>query len=106
MANFKRGKCRYQGSPHTSSVTARKRLKLKPFKVPAGWLAGGSVQIDWGCRFNGRKYNQGYPRWHDILYHTRRNRACNRLTVTKVLQGIDPEGIAWPLDRKPHIYFW
>jgi hypothetical protein len=106
MANFKRGKYRYQGSPHTASVTARKRQNLKPFKLPSNWHKDSPIRIDWGCRSNGREINRGYPRWYDILYHTRRNRARNRLVVVKILQGADPEGMAWPLDRKPHIYYW
>jgi hypothetical protein len=106
MANYKRGKCRHQSSPHTSRTSNRKRAGLKPIKLPAGWHTLGVV-IEWGDQFKGRKYNLGYPRWHDILYHTRPRRARERHCERAVMHcPSHADEIIWPLENRPHIYYW
>ncbi|WP_313487938.1 hypothetical protein [Pseudescherichia sp.] len=37
---------------------------------------------------------------------TRRRRATDRLMLTGILRGADPEGIAWRGDKRPSIYYW
>jgi hypothetical protein len=64
------------------------------------------TSIDWGDRSRGLKYNRGYPRWHDILFHTRPRRAGEKCLERKVLCGADPENLNWPLEKKPHRFYW
>ena len=116
MANYKRGRCRYHGNyskpSSASSPGIRKELGLKPVVIPKNWTAGLSnpserePAIDWGDRHRGRKYNWGYPRWHDIVFHTRRRRAAMRREEILIAKGADPDDLAWTLDKKPHIYYW
>jgi hypothetical protein len=48
-----------------------------------------------------------WPRWWDIVYHTRPKRAHNRMLLAKLRAGADPDSIAWPLgNHKPHSYYW
>ena len=111
MANYKRGKCRYQGkTAHYSETSRRAQLGLKPVALPKRWWAGlvflDRIQIDWGDRSRGLKHNRGYPRWHDIVFHTRPRRGAEKRLETKILRGADPESLNWPLEKKPHKYYW
>lgn len=48
-----------------------------------------------------------WPRWWDIVFHTRPQRRRQRECVVAVMHGADPDGIAWPLgNHKPHTYYW
>ena len=48
-----------------------------------------------------------WPRWWDIHYHTRPHRTRTRRLERLILKGvIDADNAAWPLRRKPHIYYW
>jgi hypothetical protein len=76
MANYKRGYCRYR--------------RFKP--------ARGS----WRCKTS----LNGYPAAHDIIFHTRPQRRVTRQLEHRITRGADPDDIAWPLLRKPHIYYW
>jgi len=105
MANHKRRKCRYHQSPHTSTTFMRKRGGLTPYKLPQQWWKL-DFKIDWGDGSKGRKYNWGYPRWHDILYHHRPRRRAEARCLNAVRQGSDPEDMAWPLSKKSHRYYW
>ena len=108
MANYKRRKCRYLGSNwHRSTTTWRARLGLKPILVHRDdftdeeWRA-----IDWGDKDRGKKYNWGYPHAWDIRQHTRPRRAGEKRLEKKLLHGADSENLNWPLEKKPHKYYW
>jgi hypothetical protein len=47
-----------------------------------------------------------WPRYWDIVFHTRPHRRRTRECVVLVMQGRDPDNIAWPVAKKPHIYYW
>jgi hypothetical protein len=47
-----------------------------------------------------------WPKWHDILFHNRPRRRREAGLLRRVIQGYDPDAIAWPVSRKPHAYYW
>jgi hypothetical protein len=115
MAHYKRGKCRYSGKHKNRSdrgkPSMRARLGLEPVALPASWwtslLQHERDAIDFGDYSRGRKYNAGYPRWHDILYHSRPRRREERRYEYKAMHGsADLDDLAWPLSKKPHNYYW
>lgn len=59
-----------------------------------------------GSRGHGGYWLRNWPKWWDVVYHTRPNRRRNRACEILVMQGVDPDQIAWPLSKKPHIYYW
>jgi len=54
------------------------------------------------------RYRWGYPKHWDYTYHTRPRRAKERMALRRLLiDGGDFDGdVLFPLDRKPHIYYW
>lgn len=60
----------------------------------------------------GYRISRGYwlshwPRHHDITYHTRpRRRAEAAVAAAIVRKGVDPDAAIWPLEKKPHKYYW
>jgi hypothetical protein len=106
MSHYKRGKCRYQGKGRRSGETFRRgRLGLKPVRVPH-WTER-DPEIDYWPAGSGRCHWWAYPRWHDIIYHSRRRRAAEARLEHRILTGQDdPEGVCWPLSKKPHVYYW
>lgn len=120
MAHYKRGKCRYCGRNRRSSETFyRKRHGLRPIKIPdrgrghrystpewhAAWDAWRAMMdLAWPDEFN---MMSNWPRSWDIVHHTRPRRAREkRLTKAIVAGKLDPDNVAWPLSKKPHIYYW
>jgi len=52
-------------------------------------------------------WNWTTPGWWNNLFHTRPWRRKNRRCEWRVLHDPDAAyGLIWPLDRKPHWYFW
>jgi hypothetical protein len=52
-------------------------------------------------------WNWSTPSWWSSLFHTRPWRRKNRRCEWLVLHDPDAaDGLIWPLDRKPHLYFW
>ena len=47
-----------------------------------------------------------WPRWHDIIFHTRPRRRQTKACEIKAIKGYDLDAILWPLEKKPHIYYW
>jgi hypothetical protein len=48
-----------------------------------------------------------WPRWHDILFHNRPRRREEAALLHAVLRGwLDPDDVAWPLNHKPHQWYW
>lgn len=43
--------------------------------------------------------------WHQVYHHRPRRRKERQLEV-KIMKGEDPDGLAWPVARKPHNYYW
>lgn len=108
MANYKRGKCRYQGRKMraaTAKSTFRKKLGLKPIRVPR-W-PDRDPNIDYWPSIWGWIWTGNWPAAWDIIQHTRPRRAAEKRLENKIIRGvIDVEDIAWPLEKKPHIYYW
>lgn len=118
MANYKRGKCRYNGRTRRNSETFyRRRVGLVPVR-----LTKEHWKLDWSAwrllwiprsHNHGKKIGgpfsmmNGEPRWHTIIEHNRRQRAKVRTATRKALKDeIDAEEAIWPLAKKPHIYYW
>lgn len=50
---------------------------------------------------------RNYPRWWDIVFHTRPKRRRDAKRLRQVIHGADPDGIAWELaSRRPHQFYW
>lgn len=63
------------------------------------------------CRYAGKATLGGsplksYPRWHDILFHSRPHRRRTKALERLLAKGVDPDAANWPLRRKPHKYYW
>lgn len=82
MANFKRKRARInQGAGSVNDIKRK------------------FTNSDW-------RWWQNTPSSHNIMFHTRPRRRQERELEMRVLKGEDPENIAWPLDKKPHNYYW
>lgn len=48
-----------------------------------------------------------WPRWWDIVFHRRPHRRKALQVTRRVFDGrVDADAAVWPLDRKPHQYYW
>ena len=47
-----------------------------------------------------------WPASWDIIYHTRPRRRKTKAMEKKILQGFDFESTIWPVNKKPHKYYW
>ena len=52
------------------------------------------------------RWMQDTPKWWHVLHHSRPHRRATKRLETKIMKGEDPDDIAWPVARKPHIYYW
>jgi hypothetical protein len=59
-----------------------------------------------GKATRGGSFLKSYPRWHDIVFHRRPQRRRTKALERAILKGGDPDVTAWPLQRKPHVYYW
>lgn len=123
MAHYKRRKARIHcpRAIRGGETSFRAKWNMQPIRLPErdqlpSYL---SAEWDWMWHPRGRHGNKGrkisgpyspmssYPKWHDIVFHTRPKRRAGRALEKKVLQGCDPDDMAWPLgNRKPHKYYW
>ncbi len=113
MANYKRGKCRFLGGCRRNSESFhRKRLGLKPVVLPEspGWRSPGYdewrqlIRRSWP---DGTGMMRNTPRKWNIVYHTRPRRAREKRMEQAILRGtVDPDNAIFPLEKKPHIYYW
>lgn len=108
MANYKRRKCRRNciKAIRGSDTSWRARHGFKPARINIDDYELGSAE--WNALWEPRHLSQmnTYPAWWDREFHTRPKRAETRRLERQVLNGRDPDDIAWPLLRKPHIYYW
>jgi hypothetical protein len=48
-----------------------------------------------------------WPRWWDIVFHTRPRRRRDAELTHAVQRGVlDADNVAWSVDKKPHHYYW
>lgn len=47
-----------------------------------------------------------WPRWWEVVFHTRPNRRRGRVAEIKIMKGFDPDAVLWPVEKKPHQYYW
>jgi hypothetical protein len=80
----------------------RKRART----APGGHYSANALKHRLGPRWSDRMWLSGWPRYWDKVMHTRPMRARARRLEQAVLNGADPDGLSWPLSRKPHIYYW
>ncbi len=108
MAHYKRGRCRRGGRSRRNSTTfTRKRWGFRPIKLPRRWWALDIPTRDLWPNTTGDWWGHQVPRSHDILYHTKPRRRNEAALARKVLLGrVDMEEALWPLEKKPHSYYW
>ena len=83
MAHYKRRKSRVESSPHTSARS---------------WKAHEAI---------GYRWTKHYPRWHDIVFHTRPRRRFDRKVEGDIVADrVDAEAALWAAEKKPHKYYW
>lgn len=48
-----------------------------------------------------------WPKWWDVVYHTRPHRREAAAVTNKVVRGVlDADAAVWPVSKKPHLYYW
>lgn len=85
------------------------RYVRRAFEHSPEWFFGA-----WPYRRPGRWWAHGvnyYPFSHTPSWWIRemmavKARAQEKTLRHRVLRGDDAEGLAWPLARKPHVYYW
>jgi hypothetical protein len=85
LAHYKRKRPRTSGGGYYSRNGLKNRL--------------GEQHDEWLWLHN-------WPRHWDKTFHTKPHRAAARALERKVMKGFDPDDMAWPLAKKPHIYYW
>lgn len=126
MAHYKRGKCRYHcpNAIRGSLTSWRAKHGMHPARIDwsdiPDWRNRKS-SAEWDAMWHprGQHGNRGkkisgpystmasYPAWWDRLFHTRPRRAREKLMTKAILAGkLDADNIAWPLAKKPHIWYW
>lgn len=114
MAHFRRRRPRASAHAKMYSQTGwRARHNLKPIKIPEGPETYAEWR-DWWCRTrdvfwpnSAPSQLANWPRWWDVLFHTRPTRRRTKQMEIKLRKGqIDPENLCWPLPKKPHSYYW
>lgn len=122
MANFKCRRPRTAPGSRYSGTGWRSRNNMKPIKIPEFDFKGKSYTntrytleylrfLEWKHRTlwpDSKPSPMGsWPRWHDVMHHTRPRRRRDRATASAVFHGkIDPENATWELSKKPHIFYW
>lgn len=97
MAHHKRKRARTAACGHYSNNALWRRLGDKSEERGDRALTKAEIY---------RRYSRmGYPRWWDKVFHTRPRRAATRSAERAALLT-DAEGLIWPLDKKPHKYYW
>lgn len=87
MANFRRNKPRLRTSPHGLDKWRYKDLGVSDY--------------------NNWRWLTHWPRWWDIEHHTRPRRRVETRIAHAVKRGyLDADDTVWPLDKKPHSYYW
>lgn len=80
----------------------RKRARTSPTRG----YSRNAMKHRLGARYAVYRWNGNYPRHHDKIFHTRPRRRLEKKIQKKVMKGTDPENLAWPVEHKPHIYYW
>lgn len=73
---------------------------------PSGGYSNNAYKHRLGPRYDDRTWYRNYPRHHDKVFHTRPLRRKTRMLEREILKGADADAMAWPVAKKPHIYFW
>jgi hypothetical protein len=56
--------------------------------------------------FNGWRYDNT-PKYWRKLHMTKPRRRANAFFCMRIMKGVDPDGMAFPLgNHKPHWYYW
>ncbi len=85
MAHFKRKRPRTRSSPRSYDKWKFKRMEARGEYF---WWMGN------------------WPAWWDIVFHRRPARRRAARLLSAIYRGADPEAVAWPVNKKPHQYFW
>lgn len=69
--------------------------------------SSGPHYSKWESKKRNRHWMSNYPRWWDVVFHTRPNRRANTRMMRSVFIGnVDEDEAVWPLSKKPHKYYW
>lgn len=98
MANHKRKRARTAARGHYSRDALRRRLEGKSRDRGNRDLTEDEAYA--------RSYHSGYPRWWDKMFHTRPRRSAVRALEREALISDEVADLIWPLDKKPHQYYW
>ncbi len=121
MVHYKRGYPRSTASGHhVSEIAYRKHHGIRPLRrlrwddirgsarygtaeYREAWLRYYALR-EWPSEFN---MMANWPRWWDIMHHTRPTRRKNRQTLNRIMRGVaDPDEAFWRDGRRPHIFYW
>lgn len=87
MAHYKRKRARTRGA-RTHGICRSRLAKLKQRGEPYNWV-------------------KEIPAWHNTIYNIRPKRRINTALSRKIVGGVDPDSVEWPLgNQKPHVYYW
>lgn len=104
MAHYKRRKCR-RNAPRAirGSINSwRAKVGLKPIRIDEA--RNLPFEQQWHAYLSPMN---GHPAWWDRNFHTKPRRAKEKRLLRNVQIGkVDPDNVAWPLLKKPHIYYW
>jgi hypothetical protein len=96
---------------HMSQTYWRAKRGLTPVKLPKDWpklLVMDTMderrRVFWPRQFRSMA---SYPRAWDIIMHTRPRRAQEKRLARAVQVGkLDPDAALWPLEKKPHRWYY
>jgi hypothetical protein len=115
--NYKRKRCRLaarRSNPGNSYLRARLGMRPVNNHYPrrdncATDAEYGAAVLAWRKAWDDYPWfwaMSNYPAHWDRTYHTRPRRVKNRRACRAILAGADPDNMVYPLDKKPHIYYW
>ena len=60
-----------------------------------------------GARHSGEHWMANWPRWYDVVFHTRPARRRAAAVMRRLWHGADPDDVTFDAgNHKPHRYYW
>ena len=81
--------------------------RKRPRAASGGYYSTNALRHRLGKRYNERLWLANWPRHWDIQHHTRPARTKTRRLERAVVKDIELAwDAAWPVPKKPHVYYW
>jgi hypothetical protein len=80
--------------------------RKKPRISPSRGYSRNGLKHRLGDRHHKFAWIDNWPKYWDVLMHTKPSRRKQRKLEVAVMKGEDPDNMTWPEGRKPHIYYW